>query len=216
MGLTTASLITELREHLGALSTTELSNADALVLLNRSYWELLDKFPFREKEATATFVTSDGGRNYHVPNPFEALRQLSIQELDSELIHVLERKGVWEYEKDRSESDDDKGFPTGYYREGSKIRLDPVPDDIYTVTIKYWTVLDDLDAADTPAIPQSWHEIILFGAIWRGFQRLRDFEAATYYKGQQIAFINSAVPTEAKEETDSRVTGLEVLGRDYP
>jgi hypothetical protein len=33
---------------------------------------------------------------------------------------------------------------------------------------------------------------------------------------QQIALINSSTPVEAKEETDSHLAGLEVLGRDYP
>ena len=217
MGITTDSLIDDLRNHSG-LSTDELSDPDALLLLNRSYWEVLDKFPFREKEQTASFSTVAGTRNYTVPSPFEALRQLSIKNSSNTYV-PLDRSTIHDHEMTRDTDTDDRGFPNKYVREKNSIRLYPVPDDAYSVTIKYWTVLDDLDNADPDvnlSIPKSWHEIVLFGAMWRLYLMLRDFSASNQYKIQQIALINSAVPVEAKEEFDSHTAHLEVLGRDYP
>ena len=216
MGISTSSLITELREHLGNLSVSELSDADALLHLNRSWWEILNKFPFREKELTATFSTVVGTRNYALPVPFDALRQLSIQDPDSGELTVLKRDTIFSHEEERDVDSDSQGKPERYVREDSMFRLKPTPDQEYTIIIKYWTVLDDLDTDENPAIPQEWHEIILFGAVWRGFLRLRDFSASNQYKIQQVALINSTVPVEAKEEFDSHTTHVEVLGRDYP
>jgi hypothetical protein len=215
--MTTAAMIVELRRSLGELSSSDLPEADALDLLNRSYWEILDKFPFREKEKTATFSTVAGTRSYNVPGSFEALRQLSIHDPDDGAINVLARDSIYSSEEERETSSDAQGRPERYFRDGGLFRLDPVPDKVYTLTIKYWTTLSDLDNSPTsdPLIPRSWHEIIVFGAIWRGFLQLRDFEASTFYKQQQIALINSSVPVEAKEEIDSRLAGVECPGRDY-
>lgn len=218
MGMTTDSLISELREHSG-LSEDELSPPDALLILNRSYWEVLDKFPFREKEQTANFSTVAGTRNYTVPSPFEALRQLSIQNPSNNEFTPLDRADIYTHEMTRDSDTDARGFPTRYLREKNAIRLYPVPDDVYSISIKYLTVLDDLDNITNvrnPNLPQSWHEIILYGGLWRLYLRLRDFSASNQYKIQQLALINSAVPVEAKEEFDSHTAHLEVLGRDYP
>ena len=216
MSIDTIALESELRVHLGDLGSSELTPNDALLLLNRSYWELLDKFPFREKEETATFETVIGQRNYAVPSPFEALQMLSILDLTSGGYAPLERAGNWEYESIRETTDDNRGKPTKYYREEAKIRLHPIPDDIYTLTIKYWTTLADLNLSGSNLlIPRGWHEMVLYGGVWRGFLRLRDYEAAQTFKNHQIALINSSVPVEAKEERDSHAAGLEVLGRDY-
>lgn len=219
MGISTASLITDLRVHLGNLDIGELDDDAALLLLNRSYWEVLDKFPFREKEVTATFTTTIGKRNYTVPSPFEALRQLSIKDPETNELIVLDRETIYTHEETRDTDTEEYGMPQRYVREGRAIRLNPTPDKEYEFTIKYWTVLSDLDTSPTVVnldIPQSWHEIILFGAVWRGFLQLRDFTASQQYKIQQTALINSAVPVEAKEEFDSHKAHLEVLGRDYP
>lgn|SRR3990167_260358 len=215
MTISTIELEAKLRKHLGDLSTQELPTADAILLLNQSYWEILDKFPFREKEETATISTVIGQRTYPVPNPFEALQMLSVIDPNNGSSSVLIRAGNYEYESIRETDSGSNGMPTKYYREESKIRLWPIPDNVYTMTIKYWTTLDDLVSGNSPLIPQSWHEIILYGACWRGFLELRDFDAYKEYKQLQVGLITSSVPTEAKEERDSHESGLEVLGREY-
>jgi hypothetical protein len=210
-----AELRTELREHLG-VDETELDNTQADLLLNRAYWELLDKFPFREKEVTITFPTVAGTRLYDVPSPFEALRLLSVEDLDDFSHKTLDRMSVLEYEKKYVNQEDSQAKPTHYVREGCAVRLYPTPDDVYTLTMKYWTVLADLSDSNTdPCIPQSWHELILFGGIWRGYLRFGDYQRANNMKAHQVNLINSQVPTESKEEIDSPYAGIEVKMNEY-
>jgi len=218
MSLSTEELLGELRIHLGDLSLDELSEDEALLLLNRSYWELLDKFPFRAKEVSAKFSTVIGERNYIVPQPFEALRQLSIQDSSSLKWKPLTRDGIFNSEQVRDDTTDSRGFPDSYYREGNKIRLSPIPDNVYSITMKYWTTLTDLSTNPdiSLTIPRVCHEIVLYGGVYRGFLRLRDFTAAKEFKIQQVALIESLPPEESKEEEDSHTIGVEVLGRDYP
>ncbi len=216
--ISTQDLLTELRIHLGNLSDDELSDDEGKLLLNRAYWELLDKFPFREKEVIATFVTVAGQRNYIAPSPFDALRSLSIQDPTSLKWTPLTKDGLYNFEVDKNDSESARAVPVKYLREGNKIRLDPIPDQEYTLTIKYWSTLDDLETNPTsnPTIPRSWHEIILYGAVWRGFLRLRDYASSREYKIQAVALVDSLPPIESKEEEDSHTIGVEVLGREYP
>jgi hypothetical protein len=217
--ISTDDLLIELGAHLGvtiASNSEELSTAEALLLLNRSHWEIIDKFPFREKEATLKVNTVAGVRSYIVPSPFEAIRQISVFDPNSEVYTPLERQTIYTHETDRAEiNDTDKqDIPTHYLRETNKIRLNPVPDGIYTLSIKYWITLDDLATSSDLTLPPSWHEIVLLGAVWRGLLRMRDHTGSVNFKNQQLALINSSVPTEAKEEFDSHRAGLDVLGHD--
>ena len=220
MSIDTQSLIDELREHLG-VDDTDLDDDACTLLLNRSYWAMLDKFPFREKEVTASFATEDGVNLYAVPSPFEALKSLAIEDLNSFALSPLERMTQKEYDavfvNDTVEGDDEDK-PQKYYREKNCIKLWPTPDDAYTITIRYWTVLDDLDNTDvddSPGIPQNWHELILYGAIWRGYYRLGDIIRGERVKKLDSVLINEAVPTESKEERDSPTAGVEVLQNEY-
>jgi len=222
MSLDLPTLRAELRQLLGVDSDdlpddTDLANnkVGANLLLNQAYWELLDKFPFREKEISATFLTVAGTRYYQIPSMFEALRQLSIEDVESQQHTVIERATVYEYETLFVNTSAEQGKPTKYVREKNGIRFWRTPDQVYTITIKYWAVLSDLSSGNpTPEIPQSWHEIILAGAVWRGFFHLGDHARMASSKAIHTSLINSAVPVEAKEEFDTHLGGVEVAGLD--
>ncbi len=101
----------ELREHLGT-DEDDLPDEKADLLLNRAYWEIIDKFAFREKEVSATFATTDGTRSYNVPEPFEALRQLSIADLNNGQHRALDRMTIHTYEEIFVDDEDARGYPT--------------------------------------------------------------------------------------------------------
>jgi len=217
MPFTLSTLRTELREHLG-IDSTDLSDDDANLLINRSWWEIIDKFPFREKEQSTTFNTVDGTRSYALativsPLVYEALRSISVEDPDTKKHTKLEPISEFDYESLYIDSTDEEGKPERYLRENANLILYPTPDQVYEVTVRYNNILSDL--SNTIAIPQSWHEIILFGAIWRGHARFRDYNASELVKRTQTSLISTSVPTEAKEQKDTRLAGLQVLGRDY-
>ncbi len=224
MTLDITALRRSLREGIGLEGddTVTLPNADASdktgadTYLNRSYWELLDKFPFREKEVIATFSTSVGENFYQVPSPFEALQQVAIEDPNSFKHNPLDRIEKDVFEQKFVNHVDDRGKPELYFRESNGIRLWRTPDLVYTVTLRYWTVLADLTSSNaTPPIPQSWHEIILFGAIWRAFIGMNgDYNRAQAAKAHQVSLLSGASPVEAKETFDSHRAGAEVAGYD--
>jgi len=215
MGLNVAQMIAKLRKATGQ-DSDDLSDVDATLQLNISYWELIDKFPFREKEVRVTFPTVAGIRSYSAPTPFEALRHLAILNPASELHVPLDQMAEDRYEQEYDETSDKRTFPTHYVREGCQMLLFPTPDAAYTITMRYWTTLADLSNTQNPNIPQSWHELILLGALWREFIDIGDHQRAASAVKLQERLINTQVPTEAKEEVNNPRAGLEVILPSYP
>ena len=218
MSIDIPTLVSELRVNLGGLDTTDLGDTDALLLLNRAYWELIDRYKFREKEVTAKFQTVAGVSFYTTPQPFEAIFLVSIEDIYTYQHITLDRMTQFEYENlyVNDPTGQDQKKPTKYLREANGFRLWRTPDQAYTITIKYWTVLADLaNVANTfPGPPQVWHEVILQGATSRGFRRLGDYQRAQAAQAEfeRLNSVYQLVP--AKEEADTHRGGLDVIGYD--
>ena len=165
--------------------------------LNRSFWEIQDKFPFREKEKTATFYTVAGTRNYDLPYPTEAIQSLAIANLDPVWTGMLDQETAEDYEEEYQEGDPYWGPPTHYVRENCFVRLRPTPDDAYKMVLRRLIVLNDLSATNAPTIPQVWHEIIGYGGLWRAFLDFGDFNRMKETKVLQNSLLNTITPTAA-------------------
>lgn len=217
MAILVASLITEVRNHTGT-DVTDLSDTDVTLLLNRAYWELIDRFKFREKEALATIVTVGGTNLYNVPSPFEAIQLFAIEDpitfKHDPLIRMTEYDFEQNFTNNPSKSDFDK--PIKYFRRGNQVYLWRTPDKAYTITVYYWTTLADLDPSsnNTVPIPQVWDEIILWGGIARAYKRLGDFARGQASQAEQDRLITQRVLVVAKEEVDTHRGGLDVIGYD--
>ena len=217
MSIDLAVLRTELRIHLGFESdgTDDLSNDDADLLLNRAFWELLNKFNFREEECSIEFTVDEDEDFISLPTLFESIRKLSILNSDTNKWTPLVRIDIQEFERVTNDDTSAKGAPESYFREGVGIRLlssaGGGPDATYTLRIKYRLTLADLDSGNTTLVlPDVWHELILMGGHWRGLHRIRDYEGAREVRNTQIGMINSTVEVEAKEEVDSPLAGIEI------
>lgn len=203
-------LRTELREHLG-MDSSDLPSANADLLVNRSYWALRDKVPFRKTELTNAPTIVIGTRNYAMPSSFDAIRYVTLEHPDTKVHKTLQRTTRFVYENKYTNTTSDRGEPEIYFREKDDMILWPTPDKVYVVEIGYWGIFTDLSDSNTdPEMPQEWHEIILFGAVWRGFLRLKDFNRARAVEAIQVNLINDTTPTEAKEEEDSRLAHVEL------
>lgn len=215
MGLSVAQLIAKLRKATGQ-DEDDLPDDDAILQLNISYWEIIDKFPFREKEVRVTFPTVAGVRAYNAPNPFEALRSLAILNPNDNSHKPIDQMAEDRYEQKYDEDTDLQAFPEKYVREGCQFLLYPTPDAEYIITMRYWTTLADLSDTQNPNIPQSWHDIIYLGALWREYLDIGDHQRMASTIKVQERLINSSVPVEAKEEVNNPRAGVEVILPSYP
>lgn len=207
-------LRTDLRGICGTTATSSGFDNDSVdLMLNRSLWAIMNRFPFRETETTKFFQTVVGTPKYQTPTLFEAIRQMSIEDLDSGAHSILNPMTELEYESQFINDTTAYDTPTNYVRFGPCIKLFPTPDDIYTITIKHTITLMDMDDGNASfPLPKNWYEIVLYGGIYRGFYALRQADNAVKYKTQQDSWIAEAQPIESKEEMDRHTAGVKVRG----
>ncbi len=217
MPINVDSMILELREHTGT-DTDDISDSNVLLLLNRSYWDLIDQFKFREKEQIATFSTVAGTDFYKTPQPFEALQLISVEDPLTFRHDPLTRMTEYDYEQILTNNPDtsERDKPTRYMRKEDGIILWKAPNQVYTLTIYYWTTLGDLNTSlnNVIPIPQVWDEIILWGGVSRAYKRLGDFVRARAAQDEQDRLIQKRILVAAKEEIDTHKGGLDVIGYD--
>lgn len=216
-----AQLRSETLEHLG-LDPDDLDSSGSVnldLLINRSWWDVCDRFKFTQKEQITTFNTVSGVRSYLLQtitgsDIFEAIQNISITTLN-DLQHIpLDTISYQWYEANYNEQVSLQQQPTAYFHHDSHLYLYPTPDVVYTITVYYNFVLSDLTAGD-PIIPQSWHESILYGAIARGFRRGRDYTSAREMdQAQELTFLKRAT-TEAKEDANIKMSGVEIIRNKY-
>lgn len=206
------------RKPLGMLDEddTDLLNDDIDEYLNMAYWEVQDKFPFREKERTGTFSTQAGIRNYEMPRPFEAVQSIAVLDPVTKKHVPLDLITASVYEGEYDENTSAQGIPQQYLREDCFARFIPTPDKAYTIILRRLITLLDLSEANpTIPIPQVWNEILIYGAVWRAFIDFGDLARANAMKAHQVSLINTIVPTEQKELGDTSRAGLEVIRGEY-
>lgn len=213
MGLSLIQLENSLRKHLG-VDSMELDNTSADQLLNRSAWEIFDIYDFKDKEAESTITTVAGTTSYTVPADLDALQGIAIKDINSLDWDAISKNEILEFEENLSDRVDSRAKPTTYLRRSNEIRLYPTPDNAYSIKVKYWKTLADL-ATGGPTIPESWHEIILYGAIWRGFAEFGDYNRSQAASQMQAKLINPKKTVEQKEKFDTRTAGLDIMRRPY-
>lgn len=220
MSINLATLEAELLDHLG-LTANDFVNGltDVDLLINRSWWKVMAQLKFRETETTTIFSTIIGTRSYDVsalvsPLIFSALNFVEIEDLYDFSHSDLELMESENYGRVYINSSSDYDKPSKYIREGNNLILYKTPDQVYNITLHYNQILGNIPV-DGPVIPQEWHEIILYGAVWRGWIKLGDYNRANSAKSYQQDLISEAAPVEDKEKSTVPTAGLEVLGRDY-
>ena len=202
----------DLRDHLG-VDSDDLSDVDADRLLNRSWWPMAAQLHFNEKDAEHFFTTVAGQGEYPFPSDSDAVERVVVKDPDTQMWDPLVKIDDWNmFEKQDEDMD---AFPSYYSRRGNEFVLWPIPDAEYEIRVKYQQTLSDLQASG-PGVPQEWHEVILWGAVSRGFFQLGDWARGKEAQNQQALYLTSLKTQEEKETIDRPMIGLRVLKRRYP
>lgn len=220
MSISVAQLILLLRSTTGQDSfilpdTSSGTIIGATDFLNRSFWEIANKFQFRVNEGTVADVTVAGQASYNPPTSMDAISHISILNPTSNEYERLLPMTIEDYRSKLNLESSNESQSTNYVRYGDVYYLYPTPNDIYTTQIDYLETLSDL-VSGNPPVPREWHEIILYGAAWRVFLDVNgDIARSQYYTNMQTRLMNTTVPVQAKEEMDYSNAGVNVRGRTY-
>lgn len=212
MSLSLANLRAELRTHLGK-NSNQLPDADADKLLNRSWWAISAQLRFNEREAIDSFTTTAGTDEYDIPVDSSAIQAVTIQGPDETDWNRLNRIDDWNMFAKKEDSEQD--YPTHYSRRNNKFVLWPNPDNEYDVRVKYLRTLDDIQSSG-PDAPQEWHEVVLWGAVARGFFADADWTRGNQAQQQQATYISQLDTQETRDREDRSMSGVKVYRRRYP
>jgi len=214
MSLTLAEFRADLRNHLGmdtidlpTASTSVLTGADSLI--NRSFWNLAALLKFNVSESEGSITTVDGTRSYDFGVDEEAVQRVIILDLDDEDNYdPLIKVDDWNMFPLRQ--DETTGKPTHYARRNTEFILHPCPDDEYTIRFKYLQTLEDVQTEGS-GLPRQWDEVILYGAVYRGFLLRGDLNRAAQFQQIQANLINSIPSDTEKELEDVRYSGFQTI-----
>lgn len=97
------------------------------------------KFPFRNK--TQKIKTRIGINSYSLPNG--NIAQKNINGIKNYCIKIDKR--YLSYDPDAEMLEDKTGIPEKFYIKNDKIFLYPIPEDVYTIEVEYWTIFAACD-----------------------------------------------------------------------
>lgn len=217
MSLSIERLRTLLRRGLGGVDDVDLPDAEADELLNLSLWSIEDTYPFRAKETTYSTELVEGQRVYSLLNlsRLDALQSIVVIDAENRRKKLSRATRSW-FDENGTDNPDARGMPSRYFRERISLYLDPIPSASevgYILEVAAKESVESVSSSGDSAtgLPRNWDEIVLYGAIYRGRLLNSDHQEADRVLNIQLGLIRASVPTEAKEETDSRYARLDVL-----
>jgi hypothetical protein len=193
----------ELRVHLGNLDSTDLPNTDADLLLNRSKWDLEESLDIKQNEVHTQISTVSGVATIAVAFPVDAVLNIALNDTEQEKWIPLYPISEDEYNAQYSTDVEAQGKPTHWFKRGTNLVFYPTPDEIYSLEVTRKEILTDLsDANTTIAFSQKLQEILLIGAVARGWLRQRDYNS--YYRQRDIVkgLLATYVSAEVKEQAN--------------
>lgn len=219
-GLTLAQLQDMVRKGLGGLDSSEMPNSEANRLLNQAFWEQEFSMYFKEKECRYEFDTTKGENMYLIPDEdddfdVEAIQSVSVLDEDDNPLVMQRMTQQWWDDNYAHEDEDKHGLPTHWTRMDETIIVHPTPDrGDYEIRVYFLKTLKEVteltDGTSDPDLPRNWHEIVAYGAIWRGHFENGDYNLARQAKNFYVGLVRRAAEVRSKEEGIDRYAGLEV------
>jgi hypothetical protein len=177
--------------------------ARTLTWLNDAYFELLlsPRFSYFELDRIFAFATVPLQRSYNVVAMVPDL--WFILDLRNETMQNKLARYHWS-EFDRKWRV--YAIPVRYTRYGPNVEMDPTPDKVYDITMRYRLRPAELVAGGASMLTREWDEIIITMAVQKGWEALEQWDKATAQK--QIVEMQLGLREEPQklEDADSETT----------
>ena len=174
--MTLNDFIQSMRNH----GFTDTDNATLTDMLNDAYEDIWGREPWPFRDGQTTFDTAAGVAAQTMPADFGKVDSMSIDSLSLNLIPKRHDDLLHEFSGDLTY----QAYPLYYYFVGSEVRLYPVPDSTYTVTLNYIKKFTPLvNGTDAPALPSN-HRIVLLGALVSAYDQEDDTDLAVRFEGR--------------------------------
>lgn len=161
-----------------------------------------------KKKADVTTVATQ--QEYDLPSDFHKSSEMKIGS-------IFLQYQIEEYIDRLFTTDAETGTPYYYYidREAGKYGLYPIPSGVYTGNLTYRAIPTTMSLdADTPDIPELYHEAIVMGASYRVAEQLNDMEMKMHYYSMFKAYMTEIANDMGARQAESfpvQVTSKDIL-----
>lgn len=164
---------------------TSFSSSETIDYINDTLNDIYNEYRLPFMEATQTYTltanVSDITNGSGLPDNFVQAIDLLLTSQGRE--KVLRYRDVREIDAKTPDSDDTTAHPANVPREwfnyAETIRVHPVPNDAYTVTLRYYKKPTMLDSdSDVPELPSEFEELLVLGAAYRIMQVKDNYDQA--------------------------------------
>ena len=150
------------------VNRTDLTEVMILQFLNNRQDQIcnFDNFSFMEESTTE--ATVDGTQAYSLPTDYKD--ELQVYLVDDTTKTQLTKWVGSQSEKSFTDTDAE-GKPYAYWVWEDSVTLYPIPDDVYTLTYRYYQYLTDLTNVDTEEneLVKRWPDLMVNGATSDAF-----------------------------------------------
>lgn len=164
--MTSNEIIATARRKLLEENTDLISDATLFQYANESYREIRKRLKMSNEITPATISCSNGVCT--LPTDFGALYSY-VYDADG---NSYDEYSVADYEIG--------DFDFGVTIKSGQLLTNKT--DVSSLTINYYKKAATLSASQDPEIDELFHEVIMYGVVWRGQEELQDEELATYYQ----------------------------------
>jgi hypothetical protein len=177
--LTTNKILSLARNKLLETTTEILSDETILTYANLSQEDIAKKTFTNDKILTASVSFSNGVGT--LPNSFGTLYG-DAYDADNNFYPEL---AIEDFNK--------KTLDRGVTIEGGSIKV--LPDTVSSLTIKYWPTFAEMTSTVNPTVNSYFHEIIVYGILYRAFEDLQDFELSKFFREKYDVELNQKIQT---------------------
>ena len=182
MAYTAGALVTKVQQRIRdtGYSSTEIKN-----YLNDAQNDIFNEYRSPSMQATQTYTltaeVSDITNGSGLPANYVQALNLTLTSAGRE--KVLDYQDVSSIDSMYPDPDDTTinphGVPSKWYYFAETIKVFPVPDQAYTVSLQYYKKPAELSAdGDVPDLPEAFQELLVLGAAYRVLQVKDNYDQA--------------------------------------
>jgi hypothetical protein len=174
--------------------------ARSVTWINDAYFEILmnPRFTFFELDSAQIAATTIGQRTYSLPADLWFI--LSLRDNTNNI--KLQRTHTMVLDKIAPTS----GQPVRYARFGLAVELDPTPNGVFTLQLRYRKRVTELAPGGSMIIPREWDEPVTVLAVVKGFEALDNKEKAAFQRQLFDKMLENRQDVPTLEDMDAETT----------
>lgn len=209
MAYTTGDIVTRVQQR---IRDTGYSSTEIKGYLNDTQNDVFNEYrlPFMETTQTYTLTPDVSDISNGAGLPANYVQALDITLTSSGRESVLQYVDVREIDNLYPDPDDTSinpsGQPTKWYFYADTIKVFPVPDEAYTLSLRYFKKPTLLSSdADVPELPSQFEEILVVGAAYRVLQVKDNYDQAAILQNKYDEILQKLVVKYSQAQVGSPI-----------